>query len=164
MLIIKILKTDDNLEEHMIAGLEVFTDPATGQVTIAETGEVLLEDCLDSADGISISIEAVSDFMNRQFGLDTSPAAQPDLDVAVTSLYPGGGNALDSIEWREVVSTNIIRTGHYAGNMFVEFNGGTMYMYLDVPTLTYQKFEAAPSAGAFLAKSIKPYYSFVRLP
>jgi KTSC domain len=61
-----------------------------------------------------------------------------------------------------VVSSNIEMIGYDrdAKELTVVFKNGSTYVYSDVPLEVYVAFDRAPSAGSFLAASIRGRYAF----
>lgn len=57
-----------------------------------------------------------------------------------------------------VSSSNVSSVGWENRVLEVEFRGGSLYQYFDVPTLTFQDLLRSTSIGGFLAKYIKPCY------
>jgi len=66
---------------------------------------------------------------------------------------------------KPVDSSNLVSVGYDADERIleVEFKGGAIYQYLDVPATVAQGLETAGSPGKFLNAEVKPTYSFRRL-
>lgn len=64
-----------------------------------------------------------------------------------------------------VASTNVSSVGYDPDTMTleVEFRGGSIYQYFDVPESVYQELMAAPSVGTFLNQNIKNGYRYTRI-
>lgn len=65
-------------------------------------------------------------------------------------------------EMTYVDSSNIEAIGYddEAMELHVQFLGGALYTYLDVPREVFDDFMAAPSKGSFLNRVIKSVYEF----
>jgi hypothetical protein len=65
----------------------------------------------------------------------------------------------------EVVSSNIESIGYDDGEqtLEVEFRGGSVYQYFDVPAEVYQGLMDAGSSGSFLAREIKGVFRCERV-
>lgn len=59
---------------------------------------------------------------------------------------------------KQMTSSNIESAGWENGSLQVRFKGGGTYVYGAVPEEVWENFQKAESAGAFLAKVIKPKY------
>lgn len=59
-------------------------------------------------------------------------------------------------------SSNIEAIGYdaEASELYVQFKGGSTYIYEGVPSEVHDEFKASPSKGAFLSSRIKPEYKF----
>ena len=64
-----------------------------------------------------------------------------------------------------VVSSNVASIGYDPGTMTleVEFHGGRVYQYFDVPEPVYHHFMVAGSIGKFLNSEIKGVYRCAQL-
>lgn len=64
-----------------------------------------------------------------------------------------------------VSSTNVASVGYDQSTttLEVEFKGGSVYQYFDVPETVYQEFMRAGSLGSFLHNNIKDSYRCTRL-
>lgn len=62
----------------------------------------------------------------------------------------------------KVESSNIVAVGWEAGRLEVEFAGGAVYFYEDVPEEKFKAFMACSSKGAFMAGEIKGRYKYGR--
>ncbi|MDQ3936540.1 MAG: KTSC domain-containing protein [Actinomycetota bacterium] len=62
---------------------------------------------------------------------------------------------------RPVVSEAVARIGYdeEAQEVYVEFNSGRTYAYMDVPAPVWQDFETADSKGGFVNRVLKPNYA-----
>ena len=68
--------------------------------------------------------------------------------------------------WREpVASTSIASIGYDAGTqtLEVEFEGGAVYQYHNVPKVVYEALQVADSKGGFVNGVIKRYFSYTRV-
>jgi hypothetical protein len=78
-------------------------------------------------------------------------------------FIPSVGKEID-INWRTVESSNVTAVGwDKHGNMYVLFNSGSMYAYLDVP---YQRAVWAAyyaSTGSYINSRIKSSFACVKL-
>lgn len=70
-----------------------------------------------------------------------------------------------SIEWSDVVSSNLARVGYdrKAQRLYVDFKSSGRYVYSGVPFDTYAALLLAESKGGYLASEIKPKYSFEKV-
>lgn len=64
------------------------------------------------------------------------------------------------MERKPVTSSNILSVGHdpLTQELEVEFKGGGLYRYVDVPAETYAEFILSESPGRYFAQHIKPNY------
>jgi hypothetical protein len=64
-----------------------------------------------------------------------------------------------------VDSSNISSIGYdeETSTLEIEFHGGSVYQYLDVPLNVYEGLLNADSKGQYLAQHIKGYYRFVKV-
>jgi hypothetical protein len=64
-------------------------------------------------------------------------------------------------EMQPVVSEAIASIGYdeEAEEVYVEFNSGRTYVYMQVPRPTWQDFETADSKGGFVNSVLKPNYA-----
>jgi hypothetical protein len=70
----------------------------------------------------------------------------------------------ESVEWREVDSSNVVRVGwDRFFNMYVEFRDGGTYVYHDVPRQRVVAASRSNSVGAYIHRRIKPYYTAVKV-
>ena len=69
------------------------------------------------------------------------------------------------MERKGVTSSNIASAGYDAATktLEVEFSGGAVYQYLDVPQAVYDGLMASASAGSYLAANIKGSYSYKKV-
>lgn len=73
------------------------------------------------------------------------------------------------IDWIEIDSSNVVRVGVEEGDrpgkveLYVEFKGGTQYVYHDVPEDTAQGLLDANSKGKYLNENVKSVYQFNKL-
>lgn len=61
---------------------------------------------------------------------------------------------------RPVNSSSVRSVGWQDGTLELEYVGGSVYRYYDVPQPTYAGLLAAESIGNFVNTEIKPYYEF----
>ena len=66
---------------------------------------------------------------------------------------------------QHVVSSNLSAVGYKreTQTLYVEFNGGGLYRYDDVPEQVYIQLMSAGSHGSFFARNIKNRYSTTKL-
>jgi hypothetical protein len=64
---------------------------------------------------------------------------------------------------KSVVSTTVISVGYEDGTLEMEFLGGRVYQYADVPQSVYDNMMASPSVGAFFHKEIKGVYAATKM-
>lgn len=62
-----------------------------------------------------------------------------------------------------VTSSNVARIGYQNGQLQVDFNSGSSYIYDNVPQEMFNKFQTAPSKGKFLHWEIKGNYPYRKL-
>lgn len=62
-----------------------------------------------------------------------------------------------------VNSTNLESVGHNGQNLFVRFKNGSIYVYFNVPTLTFQGLLNAGSKGTYLNQHIKGIFPYERI-
>lgn len=62
-----------------------------------------------------------------------------------------------------VTSSNVARIGYQNGQLQVDFNSGSSYIYDNVPQEMFTKFQNAPSKGKFLHWEIKGNYPYRKL-
>lgn len=69
------------------------------------------------------------------------------------------------MERTQVQSSNVNSIGYdeESKTLEVEFHGGGVYQYSDVPKEVYEDFMNAPSHGKFLHKVIKSRFSYIRV-
>jgi len=69
------------------------------------------------------------------------------------------------VERQPVDSSNIHSVGYdpSTGTLEVEFHGGSVYEYSDVPEAVYQALMSASSKGSYLNRQVKPRYRFRQL-
>ncbi len=69
------------------------------------------------------------------------------------------------MERKFVQSSNVISIGYQetAQTLEVEFKGGSVYQYYNVPKTIYDQLMQAPSKGQFLAHQIKDRFPFARV-
>lgn len=63
-----------------------------------------------------------------------------------------------SLKLTAVESSAILKVGYCNNALFVQFVGGQWYKYLQVSETVFEQLLAAPSKGAFINKSVKPFY------
>lgn len=62
-----------------------------------------------------------------------------------------------------VVSSNLQAVGYEDSKLFITFNSGATYVYLNVPEYEYKNLLAAPSKGQYHAQNIKNAYQYQRV-
>lgn len=69
------------------------------------------------------------------------------------------------MERTSVHSSNIASIGYDAENKLleVEFKGGGVYQYLDVPKEMHEQLLMAKSIGGFFSGAVRPRYKWVRI-
>lgn len=72
---------------------------------------------------------------------------------------------MDNVTMQPVVSSNIAQVGYEqeTKHLYVEFNNGTVYRYLDVNEEVYEQLVNAASVGKFLNAEIKPNHNYERV-
>lgn len=68
-----------------------------------------------------------------------------------------GGDAPSITEFE---SSAIERARYDSGTLDIWYKGGDRYSYFDVPAEIYEALRAAPSAGEFVNREIKPVFRF----
>lgn len=65
----------------------------------------------------------------------------------------------------QVSSSNIVSVGYDASSetLEIEFLGGSVYQYYNVPQSIFDAFKSAPSAGKFFAYQIKNAFPYSRV-
>ena len=66
------------------------------------------------------------------------------------------------VHWIEADSSNVVRYGWSPNGhvLVVEFKGGAVYNYFDVPESVFMDMQGALSVGKFLARAIKGVYEY----
>lgn len=69
------------------------------------------------------------------------------------------------IDWIDVSSTNLARIRYDESTLTleIEFHGGRVYQYFDVPQHVFEGLSRADSHGAFFNAQIKGHYRYARL-
>ncbi len=69
--------------------------------------------------------------------------------------------AMDRIQ---VDSSNVASVGydHASSTLEIEFSGGAIYQYFDVPPSTYEGLVSAKSPGGFVHQQIRGIYRYAR--
>jgi len=64
-----------------------------------------------------------------------------------------------------VSSSNVVSIGYDPGSLTleVEFTGGSVYQYFDVPEAVYQELMRASSKGQFLHANVKNNYRYTKV-
>lgn len=64
-----------------------------------------------------------------------------------------------------VSSSNLVSVGYDVDTMTleVEFNGGGIYQYYDVPEYVYQELMSAASIGSYLHHNVKSSFSYAKI-
>lgn len=62
-----------------------------------------------------------------------------------------------------VESSNLNAVGYEDSSLFIRFNSGGLYEYMNVPKSIYLELLSAPSKGEYHARYIKHSYPFRRL-
>lgn len=65
-------------------------------------------------------------------------------------------------EMEFVESTNINRVGYDANSrdLYIEFVGGSIYAYAEVPDVVFTELMAAPSKGSYLNRVVKDAFQY----
>lgn len=68
------------------------------------------------------------------------------------------------MNWKDVESSNVARVGYdeQTYTLGVEFHGGEVYHYYEVPKSLFDKLCKAKSVGGFLNKEIKGQYRYAK--
>jgi hypothetical protein len=64
---------------------------------------------------------------------------------------------------KAVESSNIVSVGHESTTLEIEFKGGAVYQYADVPAAVAADLLQADSIGKFFHRYIKGEYEFVKV-
>jgi hypothetical protein len=66
---------------------------------------------------------------------------------------------------KKVKSSNIVAVGYDAKKkmLAIEFNGGVIYNYKDIPPQTYHKFMNAVSKGSYFHSHIRDIYKYEKV-
>ncbi|WP_203293598.1 KTSC domain-containing protein [Luteirhabdus pelagi] len=69
------------------------------------------------------------------------------------------------MERESVRSSNIVSVGYDANSqtLEIEFKGGTVYQYYDVPENEYENLMSASSQGVYFSTNIKENYNYQKL-
>jgi len=69
------------------------------------------------------------------------------------------------MEWISVVSTNLsrIRYDKNTNTLEIEFHGGRVYQYFDVPIQVFEELKIADSHGKYFNQQIKGHYRYARV-
>lgn len=62
-----------------------------------------------------------------------------------------------------VSSSNLSAVGYENGILYIQFHGGSLYCYYDVPEYVYQELMSAPSHGKYFAAHIRNVYRYDKL-
>lgn len=62
---------------------------------------------------------------------------------------------METLEWEQVVSSNIKALAHSGTELFVEFHGGTVYQYSGVTLKEYKELLSSASVGRTFNMLIK---------
>ena len=63
------------------------------------------------------------------------------------------------LDWVPVASSNIKQLAWDDNELFVQFNSGKVYSYLDVFESTFEQLVSAKSVGSFFSTEIKPNFT-----
>ena len=68
-------------------------------------------------------------------------------------------------DWVDVASSNLVRCRYDDANtvLEIEFKGGRIYQYFDVPQNTFEGLVQAPSKGKFFNEMIKNSFRYARV-
>jgi uncharacterized protein len=91
-----------------------------------------------------------------------SPENWPELVAAWRRQGHEERNAMDR---ESVISESLVSVGYDPETMTleIEFSGGRVYQYFDVPENEHESLMAAESHGSYLAANIKGHYRYVQL-
>ncbi len=69
------------------------------------------------------------------------------------------------MDWIPVVSSNLsrIRYNEDSNTLEIEFQGGRVYQYFDVPVQVFEGLKTADSYGQYFNTYIKGYYRYARI-
>lgn len=69
------------------------------------------------------------------------------------------------MNWIDVNSSNLskVRYEDRTGTLEIEFQGGRIYQYFDVPKQIYESLLTAESKGKFFQQQIKGHYRYARV-
>jgi len=69
------------------------------------------------------------------------------------------------MNWVQVASSNLsrVRYDEKTNTLEIEFQGGRVYQYFDVPPHVYEGLISAASHGQFFNEQIKGHYRFTRV-
>ena len=69
------------------------------------------------------------------------------------------------MDWISVVSENLarIRYDENSNTLEIEFKGGRLYQYFDVPVQVFEELRNAGSLGQYFNSNIKGYYRYARI-
>lgn len=69
------------------------------------------------------------------------------------------------MDWIPVVSSNLVRIRYDVGTLTleIEFQGGRVYQYFDVPVHIFEGLESAESCGKYFNEQIKGHYRYARV-
>jgi hypothetical protein len=69
------------------------------------------------------------------------------------------------MDWIPVVSSNLsrIRYDENSNTLEIEFQGGRVYQYFDVPVQVFEGLRNAASLGQYFSQNIKGYYRYARI-
>ena len=68
-----------------------------------------------------------------------------------------------NVEMVQVDSSAVAAVGFEAGDLYVEFRDGDLYVYHAVPEWLHRDLMSADSIGQFLNREIKPLYACTQL-
>jgi len=69
----------------------------------------------------------------------------------------------EKIEMTPVKSSNIAAVGYKDGKMQVQFHGGGLYSYNNVPVEVFEGMKNAESVGGYFHRKVKGVYPFTKI-
>lgn len=65
---------------------------------------------------------------------------------------------------REAVSSSTVQSvGYQDGTLEIEFAGGSVYQYFDVPERVYEELMSAASIGSFFNEQVRGHFRYARV-
>lgn len=108
-----------------------------------ENGFEAVQDLLNDGEGLVI----VENYPGHLEGIYEAESETLPIDLKVLTL-------------EVVTSSNILSAGHLDDLLVVEFKGGSVYAYHEVPQDVIERWDEAASKGKYLASRIKGQFSY----